>query len=69
MQLRSSFVFLLFYFSIVPDRNTGCCLDPGLSGTSLQRGKGEGRRGLKLGQACLVERERISRNLAEMEET
>jgi hypothetical protein len=27
---------------IVPDRNTGSCLDPGLPGTSLGRGKGEG---------------------------
>jgi hypothetical protein len=68
MQLWSSFVFLLFYFSIVPDSNTGCCLDPGLSGTSLQRGKGEGRRGLKLGLAPNREG-KISWNLAEMEET
>ncbi len=26
----------------VPDRNTGSCLDPGLPGSGLQRGKGEG---------------------------
>jgi hypothetical protein len=27
---------------LVPDRNTGSCLDPGLLGTSLQRRMGEG---------------------------
>jgi hypothetical protein len=26
----------------VPDRNTGCCLDPGLPGTAPQRRRGEG---------------------------
>ncbi len=27
---------------LVPDRNTGSCLDPGIPGTGLQRREGEG---------------------------
>ncbi len=34
---------------LAPNRNTGNCLDPGLPGTGLHRGKGEGEEGAEAG--------------------
>jgi hypothetical protein len=52
---------------LVPDRNTGSCLDPGVPGTGLQRWEREGRGKIEAGPGPLLEREKASWNPAEME--
>jgi hypothetical protein len=53
---------------LVPDRNRGICLDPGIPGTGLQRREGEGMGRLKQGQGPIGEG-KASWNPAEMEKT
>jgi hypothetical protein len=53
---------------IVSNRNTGS-LDPGLPGTGLQGRIREGEGEAEAKPACLLEKGKISWNLAEMEET